>query len=139
MRPFAGSWRVGMLRSIGAMTAGLLATVALALAADGIFRLCAPQAFAEDSEPAWLVLLVALTYIGVAAAAGSYLAARIARNHIMLHSLSTGGAAFIVALFATAMVWTAAPAWYHVTASLLILPAASLGGILVERQRRVAL
>jgi hypothetical protein len=128
-----------MLRSISAVAAGFLATVALALAVDTLFRLCVPQAFAPGSEPPRFVLLIVLAYTGTAAAAGSYLAARIAAAHTMTHALGSGVVAYVIALGATAIVWTTAPAWYHMTAAILMLPAAWLGGMLFRHRGHLAL
>jgi hypothetical protein len=128
-----------MLRSIGAVAVGLLATVALVAAADAVFRLCAPGAFAPGAEPPALVLVLLLACIGAAAAAGSCLTARIAAAHSVSHALASGAMACMLALGATAVLWTTAPAWFHNFAVLEMLPGAWLGAMLIRHRGHLAL
>ena len=124
-----------MLRSIAAIVFGFLFIGALAFGADAALRAAMPSAFSPsgrvDSVP---VLLLMQAYVFVFAVTGCYLTARLAPNRPLRHALILGlcGLAFNVA--GTIAMWQTAPAWYHVVALALVMPAAWLGGRLREMQ-----
>ena len=124
-----------MLRSIAAIVLGFIFIGALAFGADAVLRAVMPSAFSPtgrvESVP---VLLLMQAYVIIFAVTGCYLAARLAPNRPLRHALILGllGLAFNVA--GTIAMWNTAPAWYHVLALALVMPAAWLGGRLREMQ-----
>ena len=124
-----------MLRSIAAIVIGFVVIGALAFGADAALRAAMPSAFSPtgrvDSVP---ILLLMQAYVIVFAVTGCYLTARLAPNRPLRHALILGllGLAFNIA--GTVSMWHTAPAWYHVLALALVLPAAWLGGRLREMQ-----
>ena len=124
-----------MLRSIAAIMLGFVFIGALAFGADAVLRAVMPSAFSPsgrvDSVP---VLLLMQAYVIAFAVTGCYLAARLAPNRPLRHALILGllGLAFNVA--GTVQMWHTAPAWYHILALSLVMPAAWLGGRLREMQ-----
>ena len=124
-----------MLRSIAAIVFGFVLIGALAFGADAVLRSVMPSAFSPsgrvDSVP---ILLLMQAYVIIFAVTGCYLAARLAPRRPLAHALVLGalGLAFNVA--GTIAMWNTAPAWYHVMALALVMPAAWLGGRLRERQ-----
>jgi hypothetical protein len=129
----------GMVRSIGAVAAGCLAMMVLALSASQLVRQSVPQHIISGGDPEapeTLVLLFLLAAAGAAVMAGSFLAGRVAPRRPMLHALVVGGIAYMVSLAVTAILWTEAPRWFHMAAVLLQVPAAWLGGLLLARRHR---
>ncbi|GLC24178.1 hypothetical protein [Roseisolibacter agri] len=124
-----------MLRSIGAIALGFLVIGCLAFGTDAAIRSTVPQHFGAGGrlDDVGLLLLTQL-YVFVYATFGCWLTARLAPSRPMRHALILGalGLAFNVA--GTIAMWDTAPAWYHVVALALVMPAAWLGGWLRERQ-----
>jgi hypothetical protein len=118
-----------MLRSIGIVAAGCGSLSALTLVADRLLRLAMSQRFHAGGDA--LVLLILLATTAAAVTAGSFLAGRMAPQHPIFHALLVGSVAYVLALWVTAILWTEAPAWFHIAAVLIQLPAALLGGLLV--------
>lgn len=124
-----------MLRSVGAILAGLVVITVLALGADAALSTAVPGSFDAsgrvDSTP---LLLFIIGYVVVFIIMGAYTAARVARRRPMLHALTLGGIMLAANIAIAAGLWDTAPAWYHVTQLVLVLPAAWFGGRLRERE-----
>lgn len=122
-------------RSVIAIVVGFLVIGVLAFGTDVIVRGAAPEVFAPDgrvdSVP-WLLFMQ--LYVFVYAVFGCWLAARLAPNRPMRHALILGllGLAFNIA--GSAAQWDKMPAWYHLMALALVMPAAWVGGRIRERQ-----
>ena len=130
-----------MVRSIVAVVVGFLVIGALAFGMDYALMTAAPETFdftqRVESPP---ILLFALAYVFAFATFGCWLAARLAPNGAMRHALILGvlGLAFNIA--GTVALWDLMPAWYHIVALALVMPAAWVGGWIRERQlARVAI
>ena len=124
-----------MLRSIVAIVVGFLFIGALAFGTDYLVRSGVPGVYDAagrmESVP-WL--LITLAYVFVFATAGCWLAAYIAGRQPMKHALILGVLGLVFNIAGTASMWNTAPAWYHIVALLLVMPAAWLGGRIRERQ-----
>jgi hypothetical protein len=124
-----------MLRSILAIVVGFLVIGALAFGMDAAMRTAMPNLFGPggrvDNVP---LLLFTQFYVFVFAAAGCYLAAVIAGRRPMLHALILGVLGLVFNIVGSMKLWDTAPAWYHIVALLLVMPAAWVGGQLRERQ-----
>lgn len=124
-----------MLRSVGAVTAGFVVIFVLATGIDLGLRAALPSMYgpAGRVDDAGLLVLT-LAYVFTVATFGCWLTARLAPSHPRRHAMVLGvlGLAFNGA--GTMAMWDTAPAWYHVAALLLVLPAAWLGGMIRERQ-----
>ena len=117
------------IRSILAVVAGFVAIAVLSLGADVVLRTLLSRRFSPDggtSDPA--VLLIVLFYSAALGVLGCYLAARLAPRKPMTHAMVLGFIGLLLSIMATVANWKTAPAWYHVIALLLILPAAWVGG-----------
>ena len=124
-----------MLRSIGAIALGFVVIGCLAFGTDAALRSTFPQSFGVGGRVDDLgLLLFAQLYVFVYATFGCWLTARLAPSRPLRHALILGalGLAFNVA--GTIAMWDTAPAWYHVVALALVMPAAWLGGWIRERQ-----
>lgn len=126
-----------MMRSILSIIVGFIFIGALSLGTDAVVRGLMPGAFSvagrTESVP---VLLLTLAYVFVFAVVGCYLTARLAPHSPMKHALILGLLGLVFNIVGTTLLWNTAPAWYHVTALLMVMPAAWLGGRLREAQLR---
>lgn len=126
-----------ILRSIGAILAGVIAVVALSIGTDalmvavGIF----PSSGAAMSDA---LFVLAMVYRTVYSILGAYIAARLAPSRPMLHALvigfiglAAGVAGAIAARNAGAEL---GPQWYSIAIFIIALPTAWLGGRLRTMQ-----
>jgi hypothetical protein len=124
-----------MGRSILAVVVGFIVIGVLAIGTDAVVRTTVPQIFSAtgrvDSVP-WLALMQA--YVFVYAVFGCWLTARLAPNRPMRHAIVLGLLGLAFNLVGTTLMWAQAPAWYHLVALVLVMPAAWLGGRIRERQ-----
>jgi hypothetical protein len=126
-----------MARSITAVFAGLCLIVTLSFAADVAVPILIPWAFAgPEAGGAAGLLLLTLTYVAFATAAGGYLTAYLAARHPARHALVLGGLGLVLVAIGTAFTWTSAPAWYHLLSLAFAVPFACLGGYLQARAGR---
>ena len=124
-----------MMRSILSIIAGFILICVLAFGSDVLVRLAMPGAFKApgitESVP---LLLLTLAYVFVFAVVGCYLTARLAPHSPMKHALILGLLGLVFNIIGTTLMWNTAPVWYHITALLMVMPAAWLGGRLREAQ-----
>ena len=124
-----------LLRSIGALLAGLLFIFVVSLGTDvvmhatGIF----PPWFQPMAGPLWVF---ALTYRCLYAVIGCYLAGRLAPNQPMKHALLLGVIGVVLSLIGVASTWNAGPEygpmWYPISLVISSIPCAWIGGKLAE-------
>lgn len=120
-----------MLRSIGAVAAGLIAVVVLSIGTDAVMH--ATNLFPPSGQRMTDGLFVLATaYRSIYAIVGGYIAARLAPARPMKHALVLG---FIGVLLGTAgllATWNAGPElgprWYPIALVVTALPCAWLGG-----------
>ncbi len=122
-----------LLRSLGALIAGLLVSLIptlltdLALHAGGIFP-------PSDQRAPDHLLLLATFYRTVYGIAGSYVAARLAPDRPMTHALALGFAGFLASIAGAVATWNAGPQfepkWYPLALVVLAIPTAWAGGAL---------
>ena len=123
-----------MGRSIVAIIAGFVATVALSVACDALVRMAAPGAFGADGRAASPAMMAfGVLYTLLAATAGGFIAAWIARRGEILHALVLG----TLGAVATLLIIVAAPAAQRTigmfVSAMLVIPATVLGGWLRAR------
>ena len=124
-----------MGRSIAAVVIGFVVIGVLSFGTSAAVQAAMPGAFGpggSTSDPT--LLLATLAYVTLFAVAGCYLAARLAPRRPMAHALVLGVLGLLFNVAGTMATWNAYPAWYHVTALLLVMPSAWLGGWLRERE-----
>lgn len=124
-----------MLRSILAIVVGFVVIGVLAFGTDALVHAMMPGAFdaalRTDNVP---ILVGTIVYVTIYAIAGSYLTALLAPSRPMRHAMILGVLGLLFNIAGTYAGWAKAPAWYHITALLLVLPSAWIGGWLRERQ-----
>lgn len=125
-----------ILRSIGAVLAGLLVIFVLSLGTDvvmhatGIF----PPWFQPMAGPLWVF---ALGYRSLYAVLGCYITARLAPNRPMKHAMILGVIGVVLSTVGVASTWNAGPAygphWYGLALIASSFPCAWIGGKLASR------
>ena len=120
-----------VLRSVGAILAGMLFIIIISLATDivlhatGIF----PPWFQPMSTPLWII---ATAYRIVYGIAGGYLTARLAPNRPMRHAVILGIIGFVLSIMGAASTLGRGPefgpTWYPLGLVVTALPCAWLGG-----------
>lgn len=127
---------MSVLRSIGAILAGIVVVVALqtgidlALESSHIFPPPAEQAKRPD------ILAIALGYRLVTTVLGGWITARLAPSKPMLHALILGAIGTAVALLGCIVQWKIGQQWYPIALVVTAIPCTWLGGWLVERSAR---
>jgi hypothetical protein len=126
-----------MLRSIGAVVAGLLAVIILSLGTDVVMH-------ATKIFPPWgermsdALFVLATAHRSVYAVAGSYIAARLAPDRPMKHALVLGFIGLALSVVGLVATWNAGPElgprWYPIALVVTALPCAWVGGKLGARR-----
>jgi hypothetical protein len=125
-----------ILRSIGAVFAGLLLNVILgsatdmALIAAGVFPPFGGQRMSDS------LFLLATTYRIIYGVAGSYLTALLAPNRPMQHALVLGAVGVVLSIAGAIVMWNAGPPWYSLGIIAVAMPCAWAGGKLRVMQLR---
>ena len=126
---------MAIVRSLGAIFAGLIAVVALSTAVDFLLETAgvipAPEHFSDYNEGH---LALALAYRTVINAFGCWLAARLAPGHPMAHALILGAIGMALAALGAIVMWGVGAHWYPIALVIEALPCAWIGGKLAERR-----
>ena len=116
-----------VLRRIGAVLAGVLATVILSIATDMVLH--ATGVFPPTGQPMTDALFVLATaYRIVYGVAGGYIAARLAPDRPMQHALAFGLVGLAASIAGSVVAWDLGPAWYSVALVASAMPCAWAGG-----------
>ena len=119
-----------ILKSIGAVLAGMLAGALLAIGTDLVLH--ATHVFPPWDQPASdALLLLATAYRTIYSTAGSYITARLAPDRPMLHAMVLGVIGLAVCIVGAVWTWNKGPAfgphWYPLALIVLALPQCWLG------------
>jgi hypothetical protein len=133
-----------ILRSIGALLAGMLVGIVFTIGTDivlhatGVFPPWGQSMVGFDGA-----LLLATAYRTVFGVVGSYIIARLAPNRPMQHALVGGVVGLVVSIVGAAVTWNNGPAfgphWYPLALIVLAMPQAWAGGKLRVVQLRARL
>jgi len=122
-----------VLRSIGAVVAGLAVTVLLSVATD--MAMPALGVFGADGVPRDNGgFIVATLYRLVYAIDGCWIAARLAPTQPMRHAIALGLIGLVLATIGLLVGAGRGPLWYPVALVITALPCAWLGGRLARRK-----
>jgi hypothetical protein len=127
--------RSTLLRSIGAVFAGLIAVIITSTLTDVVLH--ATGVFPPLGQPMSDSLFVlAMTYRIIFGIVGGYITAWLAPDRPVFHALILGGIGLIVSMIGAAATWNAGPAfgpkWYPLSLVITAVPCAWLGGKLYE-------
>jgi hypothetical protein len=116
---------MNVLKSIGAVLAGILTGAVLSLVSDAIFF---PSSGGAKSDGLFLLATAYRTLYGIA---GAYVTARLAPSRPMLHAMILGGLGLSVSIAGTVVAWDKGPdfgpKWYPIALCVLALPQTWLG------------
>jgi hypothetical protein len=126
-----------IIKSIGAVLLGLIATIVLSLGTDVLMHVAnIYPPWAQPMNDSQLVLATA--YRSVYAVAGSYISARVASFQPMQHAFALGIVGMLIAIIGAVATWNAGPLfarkWYPISLILISMPCSWLGGKLRVRQ-----
>ena len=127
-----------VLRSVGAIVAGIVVNIVLSLVTDELMYLAglAPRVGQRMSDP---MLAVAAGYRTVYAILASYVIAALAGRRPMLHAMIGGTLGFIVSIIGVVSTWNDVakygPHWYPISLVVTALPTAWLGAKLYLTRR----
>jgi len=124
-----------VLRSVGAVAAGLLAIIVLSIGTDAILRLVG--VFPSDGTAMGQTCYALATgHRLVWSIAGCALAARLAPTRPMLHAMVLGLIGVVLSAAGVAVAWGKGPEfgprWYPIALVLIALPCAWVGGMLAS-------
>jgi hypothetical protein len=128
-----------VLKSIGAVLAGLVAIVVLSngtdtvLEATGVFPPLAEQR--DNGLTTWWMVLLALTYRVVYMVVGGYATAALAPHKPLRHAAVLGMIGVVVGILGAVAARGITPAWFSIVLVLLGLPSVWLGGKLRTSMR----
>ena len=128
-----------ILRSVGAVLAGLLVVIIITTATDALLH--ATGIFPPWGQPmSDSLFLLAFAYRIVYGIAGGYITARLAPYKPVKHALLLGVIGFVLSLAGAAATWNRGPEfgpkWYPLALILIAIPTAWLGGNLASRRDR---
>jgi hypothetical protein len=119
-----------LLRSAGAVFAGLVTIFVLSLATDQLFHgLGIYPAWGQPMRDTGLLLL-ALSYRFIYDVFGCWLTARLAPKAPMGHALALGAIGTLLSILGAIEMWDFGPNWYPVVLAASALPSAWLGGFI---------
>jgi hypothetical protein len=128
-----------VVRSIGAVFAGLIAVIVITTATDLVLH--ATGVFPQLGQPMSDSLFgVATAYRIIYGIAGGYITAWLAPDRPAFHALILGLIGLLLSIIGAVATWNAGPAfgpkWYPLTLVVIAIPTAWLGGKLYEMQRK---
>lgn len=129
-----------ILKSIGAIFAGLITIVVLSTVTDtvlentGVFPPVSQQQ--EEGFYIWWMVLLAIIYRTLYGVLGSYIAAKLAPNRAMRHALILGVIGVGANVLGGIAMWDKTVPWYPISLTILSLPAAWVGGKLYEKFKK---
>src|SRR5262245_66262648 len=110
-----------MLRSVLAVLAGLIVTIALSIGVDllVVYTGRFPARSADSTDAHWAIIT---GYRAVIAVFGCWVAARLAPSRPMLHALVAGGIGMALSVFGAIFAWDKGPEfgphWYAIAVAL---------------------
>lgn len=128
---------VQVLRSIGAVLAGVILIIILDIGFDVIMHATGiyPPWFQPMATGLWLL---AIGYRAIDSIAGGYLTARLAPDRPLAHALVLGLIGVALSTIGTVATWGKGPEfgpkWYPLALIAIALPCAFIGGTLRQRQ-----
>ena len=128
-----------ILRSVGAVVAGLLFVIIITTATDALLHFTG--IFPPWGQPmSDSLFLLAFAYRIVYGIAGGYITARLAPGKPVQHAVLLGVVGFVLSLAGAAATWNRGPEfgpkWYPVALIAIAIPTAWLGGKLVSGRGR---
>jgi hypothetical protein len=125
---------MSILRSVGAVFAGLLAVVVLSEGTDFVMRSAGifPPLDAGMTGMTDEKLAIATVYRTIAGGIGGFVAAMLAPSRPGLHAVGLGLIGLVLGTAGAIVMWDIGHHWYPITLAVVALPASWFGGRLYE-------
>jgi hypothetical protein len=125
---------MNILRSIGAVLAGLVAVVVLSEGTDFVLRAVGffPPLDASMTGMTDDKFAVATVYRTIAGVVGGFVAAALAPSRPGLHAVVLGLIGLVLGTTGAVVMWGVGHNWYPITLAVVALPASWFGGWLYE-------
>ena len=118
-----------MIRSFGAVLAGVVTWSVVWLAANATAVALVPQAFGEDGTTSSTGILVLFLVLSVLASIlAGWVTAAVARRPYLGPTLVLGGIQLAIGIGVQMQYWDAMPLWYHLPFLALLVPGNVAGG-----------
>ncbi len=122
-----------VLKSIGAVFAGLVVIFILSHATDYSLEKFGFMKLPFSDNPTWFILLV-LFYRLTYSVIGCFVTAKIAPSGGNFHAMILGGIGTVLSTLGLIAMWDQEPKWYSLALIVLALPCAWVGGKLGENK-----
>lgn len=120
--------KYAILKSIGAILAGMIVGTILSVVTDTILETTGIMKITPfDENPVWLIALVTI-YKTVFNSVGTFITAKLAPSKPMKHAIILGVIGVIATTVGTIVMWHIPPHWFPISLIVLTMPAAWLGG-----------
>lgn len=129
-----------ILKSIGAILAGMVVGAVLSVATDFGFEKTGIFPSPDQGLFIWWMLLLALIYRGAYNILSGYITAKLAPVNPLKHAIILGIIGVVVTILGSAANWEKSAAWYPIALILITLPCTWLGGYCeVRRKEKIIL
>jgi uncharacterized BrkB/YihY/UPF0761 family membrane protein len=118
---------MNILRSFGAIIAGILVIVVLSVGTDAILEKTGVYPSRQVVYSTWM-LAVALVYRSIYAIVGGYFTALLAPDKPLKHAIMLGGIGTVISILGVIAGWDLSAHWYPVGLVITALPCSWLGG-----------
>ena len=127
--------KYSILKSIGAIVAGMAVGAILSVATDKILETTGIMKINPfDANSVWLIILVVI-YRTTYNLVGTYVTAKLAPSKPMKHAIILGIIGTVVGITGTIIMWHISSYWYPISLVILTMPAAWLGGKLAIKNQ----
>ena len=122
-----------IIRSIGAVFAGIVTVVVLSTGTDFVLEhSILPEMNTPAASPGWLAL--ALAYRVIYGALGAYVVARLAPARPMMHAMILGVIGTLLGVLGIVALWSFGNHWYPIALAVLAVPQSWAGARLAGAQ-----
>ena len=124
---------MNILKSIGAVFAGIVLIFALSIGADYLLETTEIMIKPLDHNPLWLIISVTI-YRNIFNIAGCYLCAVLAPGKSMKHAIILGCIGLVLSTLGCITHWQEGPHWYPISLIITCMPCAYIGGKLKKEK-----
>jgi hypothetical protein len=132
-----------ILRSIGAILAGIITIVILSNGTDAVLEALGVyppvEVQLEHGFDTWWMAMLALINRAIYTVAGGYITAALAPNRPGRHAIILGIVGVTLSILGALATWGITPAWFSILLVVFALPGAWLGGKLRSNKTNVSL
>ncbi|MFC3559479.1 hypothetical protein [Pedobacter jamesrossensis] len=124
-----------ILKSIGAILAGIVLAAMLSIGADFLFDKLGIMSMENFKQTSLSIIILIVVYRFIFNVVGCYLTAKLAPNKPMKHVIIIGIIGTIFSIFGSFVMWDKAIPFYNIAIILISLPSAWLGGQLFLKKQ----